>query len=150
MKAYLQVLAISAGSAAVSAVILSLWTGPAAYPVDDTPDPIISGTTAPLSKLGAMTVGVSPPAVFSVSNFSRKTVCLVERGATLTSRSRISSRPQIAKAFGLDLLGQPTGPRTRMAASRCPPCMVRPCSPSFEARAFPMKLPIQSKPIWRC
>lgn len=88
MKAYLQVLAISAGSAAVSAVILSLWTGPAAYSVDDTPDPIISGTTAPLAKLGAMTAGVSPPAVFSVSNFSRKTVCLVERGATLTSRSR--------------------------------------------------------------
>jgi hypothetical protein len=31
---------------------------------------------------------VSPPAIFSVSNFTRKTVCLVERGAALTSRSR--------------------------------------------------------------
>ncbi|PYB73025.1 hypothetical protein [Rhizobium wuzhouense] len=88
MKAYHQVLGISAGSAAVCAVLLSFWTAQAPIALDEMPDPIISGTTAPVARLGVMTASASPPAVFSVSNFSRKTVCLVERGATLTSRSR--------------------------------------------------------------
>lgn len=88
MKAYLQVLGVSAGSAAVSAMLLSLWMMPRPVATDQRPDPIIVGATPPVSMLAPQISTASPPAIFSVSNFSRKTVCLVERGAALTSRSR--------------------------------------------------------------
>ncbi len=88
MKAYLQVLGVSVGSATLSAVALSLWLGQGPLAVTPVIDPIVSGTTPRSGALPQDGTGVSPPAIFSVSNFARKTVCLVERGATLTSRSR--------------------------------------------------------------
>ncbi|TPP06519.1 hypothetical protein [Rhizobium glycinendophyticum] len=89
MKAYLQVLSVSAVSAAASAVLLSLWIGQGpAVVADQVPDSITVGSTPPAGVFAPQISAASPPAVFSVSNFSRKTVCLVERGATLTSRSR--------------------------------------------------------------
>jgi hypothetical protein len=88
MKAYLQVLGVSAGSAVASAVVLSLWLGPGPDAVEPLIDPIVSGTTPPSRALPQLGSTASPPAIFSVSNFSLKTVCLVERGAALTSRSR--------------------------------------------------------------
>ncbi|MDH4441406.1 MAG: hypothetical protein QE284_13585 [Rhizobium sp.] len=86
MKAYL--LAVSVGSAAVAVVALSLWMKQAPVAVDPAIDPIISGTTPPAGPFARLGSAASPPAVYSVSNFARKTVCLVERGAALTSRSR--------------------------------------------------------------
>jgi hypothetical protein len=88
MKAYIQVLGVSAGSAAASAVLLSLWMVPRPATIGQIPDPMIVGATPPAGVLAPQLSAASPPAIFSVSNFSRKTVCLVERGATLTSRSR--------------------------------------------------------------
>ena len=88
MKAYLTVLGVSVGAAAVSAMALSSWTGQEPLSVNPLVDPIVSGTTPPSVALPQFGAAASPPAIFSVSNFARKTVCLVERGATLTSRSR--------------------------------------------------------------
>ncbi len=79
--------------ACVSAVGIGFWAMPR-QGVQEAADPIVLGTIPSAraisshvpSSLRAHTA--SPPAIFSVSNFTRKTVCLVERGAALTSRSR--------------------------------------------------------------
>jgi hypothetical protein len=88
MKAYLQVLGVAVGSAAVAAIGLWSWVGLQPRPVAGVADPIVVGATPAVSALIPPVSTASPPAIFSVSNFARKTVCLVERGATLTSRSR--------------------------------------------------------------
>lgn len=93
MKASLVIVTTATVCACVSAAGLAFWATPQ-MPHGMAMDPIVVGTipsAAPLpSTLSApMDAGsVSPPAIFSVSNFKRKTVCLVERGAALTSRSR--------------------------------------------------------------
>jgi hypothetical protein len=93
MKASLVIVTTAIACAGVSAAGLAFWATPQ-LPDRMAPDPIVLGTipsAAPLPPMlsAAMDAGtVSPPAVFSVSNFKRKTVCLVERGAALTSRSR--------------------------------------------------------------
>lgn len=93
MKAYLLVLASSLGAAAVAATGLSLLANPASMSSVQT-DALISGGIPqpagpkPSTLIDAAAVGASPPAIFSVSNFTRRSVCLVERGGTLTSRSR--------------------------------------------------------------
>jgi hypothetical protein len=95
MQTSLVIMATSAVCAAVSVLGLALWSGAgSSSPVRGAPDPIVVGTiqsadAVPVSIPVALQAHtVSPPAIFSVSNFSRKTVCLVERGAALTSRSR--------------------------------------------------------------
>ncbi|MBC2772211.1 hypothetical protein H6M51_05020 [Rhizobium sp. AQ_MP] len=93
MKASLVIVTTAIVCAGVSAAGLTLWAVPQ---VPDRPatDPIVLATipSAPGAQArlsAALHAGtVSPPAIFSVSNFKRKTVCLVERGAALTSRSR--------------------------------------------------------------
>ena len=93
MNASFTIMATALVCAGVSAAGLSYWAMPrSADPV--TADPLVLGTiptagaatSVPSASLKARSV--SPPAIFSVSNFTRKTVCLVERGAALTSRSR--------------------------------------------------------------
>ena len=93
MKSSLAIVATVILSAGTSAVGLGIWTLPQCAE-QMAADPIVLGTiplaghtpSAVAAKLHAGSV--SPPALFSVSNFTRKTVCLVERGAALTSRSR--------------------------------------------------------------
>lgn len=91
MKASFVIVATAFVCASVSAAGLGLWAVPRASD-RAVADPIVLGTipsgpTAPVP-VALTAQAVSPPAIFSVSNFSRKTVCLVERGAALTSRSR--------------------------------------------------------------
>ncbi len=93
MKASLIIVATAVMCGGVSAFGLAFWAMPPS-PDGRAVDPIVLGTIPPpapaspafSTSLHARTV--SPPAIFSVSNFTRKTVCLVERGAALTSRSR--------------------------------------------------------------
>lgn len=98
MKAYLLVLASSLGAAAVAVTGLSLLDQMSPGPSVEI-DGLTSGGIPQKPGQGASTlidasaVGASPPAVFSVSNFARRSVCLVERGGTLTSRSRTFFAP---------------------------------------------------------
>jgi hypothetical protein len=93
MKASLIIVMTAVSCAGVSAAGLAFWAAPQ-VPDRMAHDPIVLGTipaatTAPPPLPPHLHAGsVSPPAIFSVSNFKRKTVCLVERGAALTSRSR--------------------------------------------------------------
>lgn len=93
MKTSLAIVATSLVCAGISAFGLTLW-GVSKSADQELADPIVLGTipsagTAELPIPAALQMQTaSPPAIFSVSNFSRKTVCLVERGAALTSRSR--------------------------------------------------------------
>lgn len=93
MRSSLVIMVTASVCAGVSLVGLGFW----ALPPDReraAADPIVLGTIPPATPGGPPvpaalhTHSVSPPAIFSVSNFTRKTVCLVERGAALTSRSR--------------------------------------------------------------
>lgn len=93
MKSSLVIVATILACACLSVAGIAFWAMPGQV-VDDTADPIVLGTI-PSARALASSVpsslrahAVSPPAIFSVSNFTRKTVCLVERGAALTSRSR--------------------------------------------------------------
>ncbi len=93
MKSSLVIVATALICAGVSAAGLGFWASSA--PSDGvTADPIVLGTIPTTVGQSYPTIAslrtapVSPPAIFSVSNFTRKTVCLVERGAALTSRSR--------------------------------------------------------------
>jgi|GEM_PF-1526719 len=93
MNASMMIVATAVLCAGISAAGLSLWAVPQANePVKA--DPIVlgtipsSGVSSPGIAASLHARSVSPPAIFSVSNFSRRTVCLVERGAALTSRSR--------------------------------------------------------------
>lgn len=89
MKAYALVLTTSLGFAGVTAVGLALWQADGRAMDIELADPIIAGTIPARPQImSAGNMHASPPAVFSISNFDSKTVCLVERGATLTSRSR--------------------------------------------------------------
>lgn len=100
MKSSFVIVATVVLAAAISGAGLGFWTKP--RPSDEmVADPIVLGTI-PMSAghghshpaiASLNTSIVSPPAIFSVSNFTRKTVCLVERGATLTSRSRAFFAP---------------------------------------------------------
>jgi len=92
MKGSLVIAATALICASVSIAGLGFWALPSARTAV-TPDPIILGTIpsvpGPASLPASLRAhSVSPPAIFSVSNFSQKSVCLVERGAALTSRSR--------------------------------------------------------------
>ncbi|MGL4197390.1 MAG: hypothetical protein ACRCSX_06485 [Allorhizobium sp.] len=92
MKASLVIVATALVCAGVSSAGLGFWALPDTKTVVR-PDPIVLGTIPSVpgpAKLptSLQTHSVSPPAIFSVSNFSRKSVCLVERGAALTNRSR--------------------------------------------------------------
>ncbi len=89
MKAYALVLTTSLCFAGLTAGALALWRADGRAVDLERADPIIAGTI-PLRPqiMSASNMHASPPAVFSISNFDSKTVCLVERGATLTSRSR--------------------------------------------------------------
>lgn len=93
MKSSLVIVVTALMCAGVSLVGLGFWAAPP-DPEGSHADPIVLGTI-PSAIPGAAPVpaslhaqSVSPPAIFSVSNFTNKTVCLVERGAALTSRSR--------------------------------------------------------------
>lgn len=93
MNASLVIVATALVCAGVSAAGLSFWAvQQASQPVKT--DPIVLGTI-PSGEVSSSAIStalqarsVSPPAIFSVSNFTLRTVCLVERGAALTSRSR--------------------------------------------------------------
>lgn len=93
MKSSLAIVATVLLCAGVSVVGLSIWALPQRSE-QMAADPIVLGTIpsathTPSAFAARLHAGsVSPPAMFSVSNFTRKTVCLVERGAALTSRSR--------------------------------------------------------------
>ncbi|UJW74683.1 hypothetical protein [Rhizobium sp. SL42] len=89
MKAHAFSLTASLGLAGLAVLGVAQWQGDEPASGAELADPIIAGTIparAPSMSPGSM--HASPPAVFSISNFDRQTVCLVERGATLTSRSR--------------------------------------------------------------
>ncbi len=93
MKASLVIVATAFLCAGVSAVGLGFWAMP--EPSGRLmADPIVLGAIPsvahgqPSISASLHAGSVSPPAIFSASNFTRKTVCLVERGAALTSRSR--------------------------------------------------------------
>lgn len=93
MKSSFVIVATALLCACISAVGISFWAVPRQV-VQDVADPIVLGTIpSALAMARPVTPSMhvysaSPPAIFSVSNFTRKTVCLVERGAALTSRSR--------------------------------------------------------------
>jgi hypothetical protein len=93
MNASLVIVTTALVCAGVSAAGLSFWAMP--QPSESfVANPIVLGTiptpgASPSGLSATLQAGtVSPPAIFSVSNFTRRTVCLVERGAALTSRSR--------------------------------------------------------------
>lgn len=85
MNAHAIVVAVSLCSASVTALGLSLWHGTSGTPSSTSIDPIRSGSI-PAAVIDRR--NVSPPAVFTMSNFDKRTVCMVERGAAFTSRSR--------------------------------------------------------------
>jgi hypothetical protein len=92
MKSSLVIVATALLCGGVSIAGIGLWAMPAAPDIGG-PDPIILGTIpappGPATLSASLrTHSVSPPAIFSVSSLSRRTVCLVERGAALTNRSR--------------------------------------------------------------
>lgn len=66
------------------AVLAAIATFSIVYPDRDSPDDFVS---ASIPKEPATSL-VSPPAQFSVTNLRDMTVCLVDRGGALTSRSR--------------------------------------------------------------
>lgn len=89
MKAYAFLLTASVGFASLGFLGLAQWHGDDPANSAELADPIISGTIPVRPPImSASSMHASPPAIFSISNFDRQTVCLVERGATLTSRSR--------------------------------------------------------------
>ncbi|QLF68158.1 hypothetical protein FE840_000490 [Peteryoungia desertarenae] len=102
MKAHKVVLLASVCSASVTALGLSLWHGTNGAAAVQGIDPIQS-SSIPSNIIERR--NVSPPAVFSVSNFDRRTVCLVERGAALTSRSRDVHAPPDCEAVMAGLTG---------------------------------------------
>jgi hypothetical protein len=89
MNASLVIVMTALACAGASAAGLGYWAVPQASNSSKT-DPIILGAIPATGGAPAnlQARSVSPPATFSVSNFTRRTVCLVERGAALTSRSR--------------------------------------------------------------
>ncbi|MCC8932524.1 MULTISPECIES: hypothetical protein [Rhizobiaceae] len=93
MKSSFVIVATALSCACISAVGITFWSAPQQI-ARDAADPIVLGTIPDALATGrpvALSMYVhsaSPPAIFSVSNFTLKTVCLVERGAALTSRSR--------------------------------------------------------------
>lgn len=93
MKSSLVIVATAVVCASISALGIGFWAQPPDA-LQDAADPIVLGTipaardTGPAASASLRAHAVSPPAIFSVSNFTLKTVCLVERGAALTSRSR--------------------------------------------------------------
>lgn len=93
MKSSLAIVATVILSAGTSAFGVGIWALPQRAE-QMAADPIVLGTIPPAGHTPSAVAAklhagsVSPPALFSVSNFTRKTVCLVERGAALTSRSR--------------------------------------------------------------
>ena len=94
MKSSSVIVATALSCACISAVGISFWSAPQSI-VKEVADPIVLGTIPSALATARRPVALSmyvhsasPPAIFSVSNFTLKTVCLVERGAALTSRSR--------------------------------------------------------------
>lgn len=97
MKAIRVVLSVSAGAACFAAVGLSIFgaslpgNGVIATPATD---PLISGSiprsvsAGPAAVTDIAALAVSPPAVFSLSNFTTRSVCLVERGGRLAAGNR--------------------------------------------------------------
>ena len=102
MKAHAIVLLVSLCSASVTALGLSLWHGTVEVVALDEIDPIQS-SSIPSDVFERR--NVSPPALYSVSNFDRRTVCMVERGAALTSRSRDVYAPPDCEAVMAGLTG---------------------------------------------
>ncbi|MGV8936450.1 MAG: hypothetical protein ACOH2J_04960 [Allorhizobium sp.] len=88
MKAYVTIASAGLTAAALTMAVLSAadrWPGRAAERIVD---PIVSGSIPALSPGPA-----APPAQFTISNLSARTVCLAERGGALTSRSRRFAAP---------------------------------------------------------
>jgi hypothetical protein len=89
MKAYVMVLAATLGSASLAVSGLMLLSAGDAVSGVEAVDPIIAGVIpARPPVMSPNGFHASPPAVFSMSNFTNKAACLVERGATLTSHRR--------------------------------------------------------------
>jgi hypothetical protein len=93
MKSSFVIVATAMVCAGISAIGIGFWAGPRQV-AQEAADPIVLGTIpSALPSTSSLPASfqayvMSPPAIFSVSNFTRKTVCIVERGAALTSRSR--------------------------------------------------------------
>ena len=85
MKARVIVAASSLSAALAAAVVLGIWTFNPTPVADQDLDHLVS---ASISHDADVNPRPAPPAMFSVSNLKNRAVCLAERGATLTSRSR--------------------------------------------------------------
>lgn len=94
MKAIRVVLSMSVAAACVSAIGLSVLGDRLPANADLPADPLISGTIAKPATIGSASVmdlaalAASPPAVYSLSNFTSKSVCLVERSGRLAAGNR--------------------------------------------------------------